>query len=55
MWVWEGGRWEEGGREWEVRDYDTGGQQRYTSSDLPSLLHTSQDILVASANISSGL
>ena len=54
-----GGRWEEGGRrEWEVRDYDTGGQHRYTSSDLPSLLilcYAPSKTLVASANTRSDL
>ena len=37
VWVWEGVRWEGSGDlgwEWEVRDYDTAGHHRYTTSDL---------------------
>ena len=50
--------WVGGGREWEVRDYDTGGQHRYTSSDLPSLLilcYAPAKTLAATANTSSSL
>ena len=56
VWVWEGVRWEGSGDlgwEWEVRDYDTAGQHRYTGSDLCRLQIQNKDKKWIQSKISS--